>query len=310
MVSKIDLFLNRIIKEEDNNNSLKEAPSKSQAAAFIQILKILDDQNIADIILNMNKEDVSSIISVFKSVDKNDDKKLAKYEFVDEIGEFLNNTSIDLEEIAAISCICSLLTRYKDKNVFTKESSLILNPSNDLVNVINGLKNKALFYKFYNKPNKGSVGSEAKYTLKPEYSKLNDALKAFGQYRFGNDVEKNFESLESAKETLLKIKDGKDIDSIAGNFRAENEYDQLNKDLKRDIKNSEQQKKDKEKEIAKTSDKDSEEEHIVSNETNPNNPFGLGVPIPDYKEIKKKKTKKKKKKNKKHKQTKILDIIK
>ena len=39
MVSKIDLFLNRIIKEEDNNNSLKEAPSKSQAAAFIQILK-------------------------------------------------------------------------------------------------------------------------------------------------------------------------------------------------------------------------------------------------------------------------------
>ena len=290
MVSKIDLFLNRIIKEEDNNNSLKEAPSKSQAAAFIQILKILDDQNIADIILNMNKEDVSSIISVFKSVDKNDDKKLAKYEFVDEIGEFLNNTSIDLEEIAAISCICSLLTRYKDKNVFTKESSLILNPSNDLVNVINGLKNKALFYKFYNKPNKGSVGSEAKYTLKPEYSKLNDALKAFGQYRFGNDLEKNFESLESAKETLLKIKDGKDIDSIAGNFRAENEYDQLNKDLKRDIKNSEQQKKDLENEIAKTSDKDSEEEHIVSNETNPNNPFGLGVPIPDDKEIVKRET--------------------
>ena len=55
MVSKIDLFLNRIIKEEDNNNSLKEAPSKSQAAAFIQILKILDDQNIADIILNIGK---------------------------------------------------------------------------------------------------------------------------------------------------------------------------------------------------------------------------------------------------------------
>ena len=289
MISKIDLFLNRIIKEE-NNDPLKVAPSKSQAAAFIQILKILDNQNIVDIILNMKKEDINSIISVFKSVDKNDDKKLAKYEFVDEIGEFLNNTSIDIEEIAAISCICSLLTRYKNKNIFTKESSLTLNPSNDLVNVINGLKDKDLFFKFYNKPTKGSTGSEAKYVLKPEYSKLNEALKAFGQYRFGNDLEKNFESLEDAKETLLKIKDGKDIDSISGNFRPENEYDQINKDLKKDIKSSEQQKKELEAELEKSNKKEGEEEPVISNETNPNNPFGLGVPIPDDKEIVKRET--------------------